>query len=170
PNIVTIHDIGEHDGKSYIAMEYVDGESLKRKLDKQAFSIDESLDITCQICEGLNQAHKKGVVHRDIKPANILLDSEERVKIADFGLAMLTDVTGLTKESSSFGTPGYMSPEQIMNSGVDNRSDIFSVGIILYEMLTGHLPFDGEYEAAVSYSILHEEPEPLARYKTGIPD
>jgi len=170
PNIVTIHDIGERDGKSYMAMEYVDGESLKEMLDKQEFPIDKIIDIVCQICEGLSQAHKKGIVHRDIKPANILLDSEERVKIADFGLAQLIDITKVTKESSTVGTPSYMSPEQIMNSNVDNRSDIFSLGIIVYELLTGHLPFEGQYEAAVSYSILHEEPEPLARYKTGVPD
>ena len=173
PNIITIHEIGEHEGKAFIAMEYVEGQSLKDIVGAHCdapMSMDKILDITSQICEGLNEAHLAGIVHRDIKPENILIDSKGRVKIADFGLAKQRDVTKLTRESSTFGTLSYMSPEQIQSANVDQRSDIFSVGVTLYEMITGKLPFKGDYEAAVSYAIMNEEPEPLARYKTGISD
>ncbi|MFQ5825159.1 MAG: protein kinase, partial [bacterium] len=170
PNIITIYEIAEREGQSYIAMEYVDGESLKDVIAKKELSIDKVIEIASQICEGLQAAHQAGIVHRDIKPANILLEKTGRVKIVDFGLAKLKDVTRLTKESSTMGTLSYMSPEQIQSAEVDQRSDIFSVGVVLYEMITGQLPFKGDYEAAVSYSILHEEPEPLARYKAGISD
>jgi len=173
PNIITIHEIGEHEGKAFIAMEYVEGQSLKdvvRNGHDRSLPINQILDYASQICEGLSEAHHAGIVHRDIKPENILIDSKQRVKIADFGLAMQRDVTKLTRESSTFGTLSYMSPEQIQSANVDQRSDIFSVGVTLYEMITGQLPFKGDYEAAVTYSIMNEEPEPLARYKTGISD
>ncbi len=170
PNIITIHEVGEHEGKAYIAMEYVEGGSLKELISKKEFSINKAIEISMQLCEVLHEAHKAGIVHRDLKPANILIDKSGRVKIIDFGLAKLKDVTKLTKESSTLGTLSYMSPEQIQSADVDHRSDIFSFGVILYEMITGQLPFKGEYDAAVSYSILYEEPEPLVRYKAGVPE
>ncbi len=173
PNIITIHEIGEHEGKAFIAMEYVEGQSLKDIVGAHRdapLSMDKILDITSQICEGLNEAHLAGIVHRDIKADNILIDTKGRVKIADFGLAKTQGRTKLTEEGSTMGTLSYMSPEQIQSANVDQRSDIFSVGVTLYEMITGQLPFKGDYEAAVSYAIMHEEPEPLARYKAGISD
>lgn len=169
PNIITIHEIGEYKRRQYIAMEFVDGESLKEMVSCKELSLDEVVEIASQICEGLLSAHGARIVHRDIKPANILLEKTGRVKIVDFGLAKLMDgTTKLTKDSSTLGTLSYMSPEQIRSSNVDQRSDIFSLGVVLYEMITGKLPFECKYEAAVFYSILNEEPEPLALYKAGI--
>ncbi len=168
PNIITIHEIAEHDGQTFIVMEHVEGETLHESMSEKERSIEQAVEIAIAICEGLHAAHQKGIVHRDIKPENILIDKSNRVKIADFGLAKVLGGTKLTQESSTFGTLNYMSPEQIQSAKVDHRSDIFSFGAVLYEMITGHLPFQGEYEAAVSYSIMNEDPEPLARYKTGV--
>ncbi|MFQ5770651.1 MAG: protein kinase, partial [bacterium] len=168
PSIVTIHEIGEHEGQSFLVMEHVAGESLKTLLAREELSIDRIIEIGSQICEGLAKAHEADVVHRDIKPDNILIDSDGRATIADCGLAKLKGVTRLTKEDTTMGTVYYMSPEQTLGLEVDRRSDIFSFGVVLYEMITGHLPFGAEYEAAISYSIVHEEPEPLARYKSGV--
>jgi serine/threonine protein kinase len=159
PNIVTIHEISEFDSQIFIVMEYVDGESLRTKIDTGISDLDEVLDITKQICEGLSEAHKANIVHRDIKPENILIDSRGRVKILDFGLAKLKGVSKLTKETSTLGTIHYMSPEQLQGKEVDQRSDIWSLGVVLYEMLTGEVPFKGEYESAVTYAILNEEPK-----------
>ncbi len=170
PNIIPVYEVGEFDDKAYIAMEYVEGESLKDVISERELSVDKIIDIVSQVCEGLHAAHQAGMVHRDIKPANILLEESSRVKIIDFGLAKLKDMTRLTEKSSTMGTLRYMSPEQIQSADVDSSSDIFSLGVVLYEMVTGQLPFKGEYEAAVSYPILNEDPEPLARYKAGIPD
>jgi len=170
PNIITVHEVAEHEGQSYIAMEYVEGKSLKDLISQKELSVNKVIEVARQICEGLQAAHQADIVHRDIKPANILLEKSGRVKIVDFGLAKLKDVTKLTKESSTMGTLSYMSPEQIQSAEVDHRSDVFSLGVVLYEMIAGQLPFKGEYEAAVSYSIMNEEPEPLARYKAGISD
>jgi len=168
PNIITVHEIGEHENQAYIAMEYVEGGSLKDLLVNQELTTNKVIEIASQLCQGLSEAHQAAIVHRDIKPDNILLDSKGRVKIADFGLSKLRNVTKLTRESSTLGTLSYMSPEQIQSADVDQRSDIFSLGVVLYEMITGQLPFRGDYEAAVSYSILNEDPEPLARYKAGV--
>jgi len=143
-------------------MEYVNGDSLRTEIDKGISDIDEILNITNQICEGLSEAHKADIVHRDIKPENILIDSRGRVKILDFGLAKLKGVSKLTKETSTLGTIHYMSPEQIQGQEVDHRSDIWSLGVVLYEMLTGEAPFKGDYEQAVTYAILNEEPKSTA--------
>ncbi len=158
PNIITIFDVIETDGQICIIMEYVNGDSLRTKIDKGISDIDEILNITNQICEGLSEAHKADIVHRDIKPENILIDSHNRVKILDFGLAKLKGVSKLTKETSTLGTIHYMSPEQLQGKEVDHRSDIWSLGVVLYEMLTGEVPFQGSYEQAVTYAILNEEP------------
>jgi serine/threonine protein kinase len=166
PNIVTIHEIAEHDGQTFIVMEYVDGDSLRIKIDDKNLDVEEVINITNQICEGLSEAHKADIVHRDIKPENILIDNRGRVKILDFGLAKLKGVSKLTKETSTLGTVHYMSPEQIQGKEVDNRSDIWSVGIVIYELLIGEVPFQGNYEQAVTYAILNEEPRLLKDIKS----
>ena len=159
PNIITIFDVIETDGQICIIMEYVDGKSLSEKIDDKNLAIEEILNITNQICEGLFEAHKADIVHRDIKPENILIDNRGRVKILDFGLAKLKGVSKLTKETSTLGTIHYMSPEQLQGKEVDHRSDIWSFGVVIYELLTGEVPFKGDYEQAVSYAILNEEPK-----------
>ena len=164
PNIITIHEIAQEkdpakaDEQTYIVMEYIEGESLRTRIDKGVSDLNEIIDITKQICKGLQEAHKTDIVHRDIKPENILIDGRDCVKILDFGLAKLKGVSKLTQEASTLGTIHYMSPEQIQGKEVDHRSDIWSLGVVLYEMLTGKVPFTGEYEQAVTYSILNEEP------------
>ncbi|OVE78767.1 hypothetical protein BVY01_04485 [bacterium I07] len=157
PNIVTIHEIGEHEGQIYIAMEHVDGHSLREEIETSPIEVDMVIDITKQICEGLEKAHKADIIHRDVKPENILIDNDVRVRILDFGLARMKGVSKLTKESSTLGTVKYMSPEQLRGEEVDPRTDIWSLGVVMYEMLTGEVPFKGEYEQAVVYSILNEE-------------
>jgi serine/threonine protein kinase len=157
PNIVTIYDVIEADGQICIVMEYVDGHSLRMKIDGGFSDTKEVLDITTQICEGLSEAHKADIVHRDIKPENILIDSCGRIKILDFGLAKLKGVSKLTGETSTLGTIHYMSPEQIQAHEVDQLSDIWSLGVVLYEMLIGGVPFKGDYEQAVLYAIFNEE-------------
>jgi len=161
PNIVTIHEISECDGQIFIVMEYVDGSSLREKIEKGRLLPEEVVEIISQICEGLSDAHKTGTVHRDIKPENIIIDRKRRVKVLDFGLAMLKGVSKLTKEMSTLGTLHYMSPEQIRGMEVDKRTDVWSTGILMYEMLTGDVPFKGEYEQAVFYEIVNEDPQPF---------
>ncbi len=167
-NITTIYEIDEIEDECFIAMECVEGKSLKKLLEEKAFSIKEVVDIAIQVCEGLAIAHERGIVHRDIKSDNIMLTTRGQVKIMDFGLAKLRGSTKLTKTGSTLGTMPYMSPEQVQGIEVGQRSDIFSFGVVLYEMIAGQLPFKGEHEAAIIYSILNETPEPLARYKSGV--
>jgi serine/threonine protein kinase/Flp pilus assembly protein TadD len=168
PNITTIYEIDEFEGQMFIAMEYCDGETLKRIIEKEALSVKKVLDIGIQICEGLTIAHEKGIVHRDIKSDNIMLTPRGQVKIMDFGLAKLKGATKLTKTRSTLGTAPYMSPEQAQGEEVDQRSDIFSFGVVLYELLTGKLPFEGEHQAAIIYSIINEEPQPVARFNNQV--
>jgi serine/threonine-protein kinase len=151
-------------------MEYIEGKSLKELIKEKTLSIEDILKIAIQIGEGLNTAHKKGIVHRDIKSDNIMVANEGLVKIMDFGLAKLRGASGLTQTGSTVGTIAYMSPEQAQGIELDQRSDIFSFGVVLYEMITGQLPFKGEHPAAIIYSILNETPEPLARYKRNVPE
>ena len=161
PNICTIHDIGtSDDGSTYIAMAYYEGETLKSRISQGSIPVDEALSISIQIAEGLLQAHNKGIVHRDIKPANIFITTEGLVKILDFGIAKMRGVD-LTKTDSTMGTAAYMSPEQAQSEEVDARSDIWSLGVILYEMLAGMRPFRAAFSAALVYAILHEEPTPM---------
>jgi serine/threonine protein kinase/tetratricopeptide (TPR) repeat protein len=164
-NIVTIYEINEHEGQTYIAMENIDGQTLKELMTNNELPITQVIDITTQICEGLTVAHKAGIIHRDIKPQNILLNQEGRVKILDFGLAKLKGVSQITKETSTLGTVHYLSPEQALRKEMDQHTDIWSLGVLLYEMLTGQLPFKGEYDQAVIYSILNEEPEKVTAYR-----
>jgi serine/threonine protein kinase/tetratricopeptide (TPR) repeat protein len=162
PNICTIFGVEEYDGKLFISMEYIEGGTLSEKI---PFSkVDDAITIATQIGEALQEAHAKGIVHRDIKADNIMLTSKGQAKVMDFGLAKLKGSLKLTRTSSTVGTLGYMAPEQIQGGEVDYRSDIFSFGVLLFQMLTGKLPFRGEHEAAMVYSIVNEEPAPLTKY------
>jgi len=168
-NILTVYAVESIDDHDFIAMEYIEGQSLKEMLDShEEIPMAQVLRIGLHLCDGLAAAHEQGVVHRDIKPANILVTPKGQVKITDFGLATWHGAQQLTKEGSTVGTAAYMSPEQVQGIAVDARSDIFSAGIVLYELITQHQPFPGEHDAAKAYSILNESPEPLARYKTSI--
>jgi len=169
PNICTIYEVDESEDQLFIAMEYIEGKSLKEKIKIQPLKFRESLDIATQIAEGLKNAHVKNMVHRDIKPANIMLTDNGKIKIMDFGLAKLTGQTRLTKEGTTLGTVAYMSPEQARGESVDQRTDIWSLGVVLYEMVSGQIPFKGEYEPAIVYSILNDDPEPLTALRTGVP-
>lgn len=170
PNIVTVFDLGEHEGKLFIAMEHIDGAPLNEVLARGIHSLDRVLDIALQCAEGLSAAHQAGIVHRDIKPANILVGAKGRVRILDFGLAKSHKATTETKVGSTIGTVQYESPEQSRGEDVDQRSDVFSLGVVIYEMISGRLPFNGEYEAAIRYAIAHEIAEPIARFKADAPD
>jgi tetratricopeptide (TPR) repeat protein/TolB-like protein/predicted Ser/Thr protein kinase len=169
-NITTVFEIDEVEGRCFIGMEHIDGKSLKTLIKEDTLGIDDIVGIALQIASGLDAAHKRGVVHRDIKSENVMVTGDGVVKIMDFGLAKLRGATGLTKTGTTVGTLFYMPPEQIQGKWVDQRSDIFSLGVVLFEMITGQLPFRGDYESAVIYSILNETPEPLARYKADVPD
>jgi len=165
PNIGTIYEVDESpDGQMFIAMAYYEGLSLQQRMTQGPVSVDEAFDIVAQIGAGLNKAHENGILHRDIKPANILLTQDGHAKIIDFGLARLAGQTRLTRTGTTVGTVSYMSPEQARGQDVDMRSDVFSLGVILYELLTGKLPFRGDNEATVIYAILNTEPEPLAQW------
>jgi len=168
-NITTIYEIDEAEGECFISMEYVEGKSIKQLLKEKTLSIQEILDISIQIAEGLNAAHKKAIVHRDIKSDNIMLTDEGLAKIMDFGLAKLKGVSRVTKAGTTLGTVSYMSPEQARGEEVDHRTDIWSLGVVLYEMLTGELPFKGEYEQAVIYTILNEEPKLITDLRPDLP-
>jgi serine/threonine protein kinase/tetratricopeptide (TPR) repeat protein len=169
PNICTIHEIDETDeGQTFIAMACYEGESLKDKIGRGPLKLKDALDIAVQIARGLSEAHGQGIVHRDIKPANILMTKDGLVKIADFGLAKLAR-TKLTKTGRTLGTAQYMSPEQARGEGVDSRSDIFSLGAVLYEMITGKTAFPSEYEPATLYAIMNQDPEPLTALRSGVP-
>ncbi|MEI7906846.1 MAG: serine/threonine-protein kinase, partial [Bacteroidota bacterium] len=165
PNICTIHGVDEVDGNLFIVMEYIDGGTLREKVPYQ--KVDDAVSIAIQIGDALHEAHSKGIVHRDVKADNIMLTSKGQIKVMDFGLAKLKGSLKLTRTSSTVGTLAYMAPEQIQGGEVDQRSDIFSFGVLLFEMLTGKFPFRGEHEAALLYSIVNEEPESITKY---IPD
>jgi serine/threonine-protein kinase len=160
PNIVTIYDVGEDLDLSYLAMEYLEGESLEAFARKDnLMPIRKGIDVTAQVCDALAYAHNHGIVHRDIKPANIMILKNGLVKVTDFGIARAT-ASSKTRTGVIKGTPYYMSPEQISGMKVDGRSDIFSLGIVFYQLLTGELPFGGENLAAIMYQITTVEPEP----------
>ncbi len=167
PNICVIYDIKEDPEKPFIVMEYVDGATIRTKLESGPMKMDDALRYAIQIGEALQEAHSKGIVHRDIKADNIMINSKGQVKVMDFGLAKLRGSLKLTRTSSTVGTLAYMAPEQLQGGEVDARSDIFSFGVLLYELLTRQFPFRGDHEAAMMYSIVNEEPESIAKY---IPD
>lgn len=170
-NICTIHEIDEtENGQFFIAMDYYKGETLKNKIKHELLSLDEIIKITIQIAEGLNKAHENGIIHRDIKPTNIFITKEGIVKILDFGLAKKADRSQFTTMGINLGTTDYMSPEQIKGEKVDHRTDIWSLGTVLYEILTGQQPFQADYEQAIVYLILNQEPEDVRKYRTDVPD
>lgn len=169
PNICIVHEIGEVDGRIFLALGFIDGLEVREKIKERPLKLDEALDIAIQAAEGLRLAHQKGVVHRDIKSSNLMLTSTGQVKVMDFGLAQLTGSIRLTETDSIMGTPAYMSPEQAQNRVTDRRTDIWSLGVVLYEMLTGRLPFEGVRGAAVVYSIIHEPYEPITAIRAGVP-
>lgn len=169
-NICNIHEINEtEDGRIFIVMAYYEGETLKKKIARGPLTLEEATDIALQVVQGLARAHEVGMIHRDIKPANIMITDRGEVKIVDFGLARLAGQSRITKPSTTLGTVAYMSPEQARGEDVDHRSDIWSIGVVMYEMITGKLPFKGEYDQAVVYSILNEEPKSITDLDSAIP-
>jgi eukaryotic-like serine/threonine-protein kinase len=170
PNIVTVYEVGEFQGRPFFAMQHIEGQSLRELIKGKELPIERVIELAIQICEGLYKAHQSGIVHRDVKPANILIDVEGRAKILDFGLASVASSDHLTKTGSTLGTIGYMSPEQAKGEEVDQRSDIFSLGVVLYEMITSKSPFKTDNDAATLRKITESEAEPLARYKAGVSD
>ena len=168
PNIVTIYDLGVEDGSPYLVMEFLEGESLDALIStRRALSLEEKLDIVVQVCEGVGYAHKRQIVHRDIKPANVMRLQDGRVKIFDFGIARMGE--RMTLPGQLMGSFQYMSPEQINGGNVDERSDIFSIGVLLYQLLTAELPFEGKDMGETLLKIIHDAPPPLNRFLTGYP-
>jgi serine/threonine protein kinase/tetratricopeptide (TPR) repeat protein len=169
PNICAIHEIDEtEDGRTFIVMAYYEGESLREKIKRSPLPLQKAIDIGIQVAGGLSQAHKKGIIHRDIKPANIIVTADEVAKIVDFGLAKLNDRMALTRAGMVMGTVAYMSPEQARGEDVDWRTDIWALGVVLYEMLTGELPFRGVNEQAMIYAILNTSPKPASELNTSV--
>jgi serine/threonine-protein kinase len=170
PNICNIYEIGEtDDGRMYVAMAYYEGESLREKIRRAPLTTEEAVAIAMQIAQGLIKAHGKGIVHRDLKPANILVTQDGVAKVVDFGLAKLAGQVKLTREGTTVGTVAYMSPEQAKGEAVDQRTDIWSLGVVLYEMLSGGLPFKGDHEQTLIHSILQQEPERLTKFRKDLP-
>jgi serine/threonine protein kinase len=168
PNICTIYEVGEDKSCPYIAMEYVEGETLRDRVRKGPLKTEEAVDIILQVAAGLGEAHGKGIIHRDIKSANIMVTPTGRAKVMDFGLAKLRGGSSLTKSQTTLGTVAYMSPEQARGDKLDQRTDIWSLGIVLYELLSGKLPFQGDHDQTVIYSIIHKEPESLVKIRPAL--
>ena len=168
-NICTVHEIDEAGGQMFIAMAYVEGQSLDKKIATGPLALDEALDIAIQTAQGLQAGHEKGVVHRDIKSSNLMITPQGQVKILDFGLARLADQTRLTQTATVVGTVSCMSPEQAQRKPIDSRTDVWSLGVVIYEMVTGRLPFEGDREQAVLYAIVHQDPTPITALRVGIP-
>ena len=161
PNVCTVYEVDQVDDQMFIAMAYLEGEDLAHKIRGGALDVSQAIDISSEMAQGLQAAHAQHTVHRDIKPANVMITSGGRAVIMDFGLAFLPGATRVTRVGSTLGTVSYMSPEQATGEEIDHRTDIWSLGVVLYEMLTGALPFRGEYQQAVIYSLLNEDPAPL---------
>ena len=169
PNVCPVYEIGEEAGQTFLAMAFIEGDSLDKRIEQGPLKIPEALDIAQQIAKGLEAAHEKHVVHRDIKPGNAMADEKGHVTVMDFGLALLTEGSKLTKFDTTLGTVAYMSPEQAQGMEVDHRTDVWALGCVLYEMVRGERPFQGVYDQALLYEIVHEEPEPLTSVRTGVP-
>ena len=170
PNIIHVYEVSEFKGRPFFSMQHVEGQTLKEYSAGKDASIEQILELGIQMCEGLQDAHEKGVTHRDIKPSNILIDSHGRAKIVDFGLASVVGSNQLTKTGSTLGTVGYMSPEQVQGKEVDHRSDLFSLGVVLYGLITGHSPFARDNDMATGQAILTATPHPIARYNSDVSD
>jgi len=170
PNIAHVYEVSQFHGRPFFAMELVKGQSLRNIVKQGDIPLDKIIDYATQICEGLQEAHAVGIVHRDVKPANIILSKTGRPKIVDFGLAAIRGTEKLTQTGSTLGTVGYMSPEQAQGQEVDQRSDLFSFGVVLYEMITGRTPFARENDVATAQAIVSATPEPLSKYRANVPD
>src|SRR6266571_1719583 len=179
PNICSIYEVGEADGRSFIAMQYIEGETLDARIKRKPLELKQSLTLASQIADALAEAHSRGIIHRDIKPGNIMITSRGQAKVMDFGLARV--IAGavvseaetqslLTTPGTIVGTMPYMSPEQVRVEVLDGRSDIFSFGVVLYEMLSGRQPFASESAAATISAILNKEPATLLRYAPDLPE
>ena len=169
PNIVTIHEVNEHQGRPFFAMEYVAGQSLKDVIKTKELSLARIVELAMLVSDGLSKAHQAGIIHRDIKPSNVVIDADDRPKLLDFGLATVQGGEQLTKTGSTLGTVGYMSPEQVQGEQTDARSDLFSLGVVLYELIAGRPPVKGDSEAATLHAITSGAPQPLARYRSDVP-
>jgi serine/threonine protein kinase len=169
PNISTIHAIEESGDKTFIVMEFINGQELKKKIDAGEITFEKALDFVTKIADGLKLAHLKGIIHRDIKSSNIMVTEDDKVKVMDFGLAKVRGSDMITKAGSTLGTAAYMSPEQITAKNIDHRTDLWSLGVVFYEMLTGELPFKAEYDAAWAYQILNEKILPPSELDRKIP-
>jgi tetratricopeptide (TPR) repeat protein/tRNA A-37 threonylcarbamoyl transferase component Bud32 len=169
PNICTIYEIDEVKGKTFIAMAYIEGQNLNNKVKSAPLRLEEALDIGMQVAQGLQEAHEKGVFHRDIKSSNIMVTEKGQAKIMDFGIAKFAGGTEITRPATFMGTVTYMSPEQASAEPLDHRTDIWSLGVVLYEMLTGQTPFKGEHEQVILHSILNKSPQPITGLRTGVP-
>ena len=169
PNICTIFEINEtDDGQLYLVMAHYDGETLKDRIARGPLTLNDAIDISAQVGEGLAKAHAAGIVHRDIKPANLMVTADGTVKVLDFGLAKLAGAEGMTQTGTTLGTVAYMSPEQLRGEEVDHRTDIWSLGVVLFEMVAGARPFKGERLEAVLGNILQSQPTSLVRSRTGV--
>jgi serine/threonine protein kinase len=168
PNIATVHEIDEAEGQTFIAMAFVDGPTVAEKVRQGPLDLAEAVDIALQTSRALREAHEKGVVHRDVKSANVMLTQRGQVKLTDFGLARLASQE-ITFHKKLQGTPAYMSPEQVHGENVDHRTDIWSLGVMMYEMVTGRLPFRGDYRQILVYAISNEDPEPVAKLRPEAP-
>jgi serine/threonine protein kinase len=165
PNVVTAYDLQEYKGRPYIVMEFVDGVPLSTVIDQRQLAVGEILDIGIQVCRALGEAHSRGIIHRDIKPANIMIDKKGIVKLLDFGIAKLREASRITPSDVIVGTLLYMAPEQLSNMEVDGRADIFGLGVVLYQMICGRLPFEGDKESVIMYRIMNEAPPPITKFR-----
>ncbi|HKG21629.1 MAG TPA: serine/threonine-protein kinase, partial [Blastocatellia bacterium] len=183
PHILTVYEIGDSDGRPFIVMEFIEGETLRQKIAARSIAVGEALDIAIQIAQGLSKAHDHGIVHRDLKPENLMISRDGYAKILDFGLAKLierkraaradsaerTRIQVVTRSGVILGTVKYMSPEQLLGRRIDLRSDIFSFGVVLYEMLTHLCPFANDNDIDTMHSILHDDPKPPHAIKPDLP-